>query len=580
MMLGRHGRTYAFRVRATDVHGNTSAWRASPRAVRGVPDALRAGGFGRVRVDGLKMRSSPSLAGSIMTRLAAGAALRIIGGPVRRDGYTWFRVSGPIRQWGPVDRIEVGGWVAAFGNGARYVLPRRPVYATRVDAGLTGLRLADGGPRVLTPNADGRQDTLPLTWTNRRNFAAITLRLFRTNGRLVGTVELPPAKTDRGARRWAWDGRIGGARVPAGAYIVQLQGRRSGQLFHAPSASVATGGLIGRFGVVVGPAAPTSVLRLDGPATLTNARSLTWRLRFGGPVGALTARDFSVSGSANGCRVGTPGGSGAAWSVTLSGCSAGTVTLSLRGGAVVDAVGNRGPSRAVQAPLVRIDRSAPSTTAPKVMLRRDESLVSGSSTTGLLAVVSWFGTDRGIAGVRGYDLRRSTDGGPWVTVATNITGMTRGVPLAPDHGHRFAVRARDRAGNVGPWIAGSTVVAQLRQETWDAVTWRGARERRTAAAFSGGSVRSAMERGASFSVTFTGRGIAWVSTLGPSRGAARVYLDGLHVATIDTHSASMLYRRVVFARTWSTLGTHTLRVVAVGSAGHPRVDLDALEVLR
>jgi len=41
-----------------------------------------------------------------------------------------------------------------------------------------------------------------------------------------------------------------------------------------------------------------------------------------------------------------------------------------------------------------------------------------------------------------------------------------------------------------------------------------------------------------------------------------------------------LHRRVVFARTWSTVGTHTLRIVVFGTAGHTPVDLDALEIVR
>ena len=82
-----------------------------------VPHALTVGGFGRVVVDGLRLRASPSLAGVILTRLRAGTALDIIGGPVRRDGYTWFRV---------VNHVERRGWVAAFGNGWTHVVPRRP----------------------------------------------------------------------------------------------------------------------------------------------------------------------------------------------------------------------------------------------------------------------------------------------------------------------------------------------------------------------------------------------------------------------------------------------------------------------
>ena len=132
MILASHGRTYAFRVRATDVHGNMSSWTATPLGYRGVPGSLTVGGFGRVIVDGLKMRALPSTGGAIMTALRAGTALRLIGGPVQREGYTWFQVSGPMRQWGPVTPILVGGWVAAYGNGVTHVVPRRAIYATRV----------------------------------------------------------------------------------------------------------------------------------------------------------------------------------------------------------------------------------------------------------------------------------------------------------------------------------------------------------------------------------------------------------------------------------------------------------------
>jgi spore germination protein YaaH len=580
MILARHGRAYAFRVRATDVHGNTSAWRSTPLGYRAVPGSLAVGGFGRVIVDGLKMRSSPSTGGAIMTTLRAGTALQLIGGPVQRDGYTWFQVSGPMRQWGPVAPIQVGGWVAAYGNGVTHVVPRRAIYATRVDAGMTGLRLADGGARVLAPNGDGRQDTLPLSWTNQRSFAGITLRVFRLNGSLAGTVALPADKTDRGATRWEWNGRIGGERVSAGAYVVQLQGRKGTTLYNAPSASPLSVAQIARFGVVVGSAVPTAVLGFDAPIDPNRASSLTWRLRFGGPIGALSAGDFSRSGTATGCRIGTPTGSGATWSVTLWGCSAGTVQLALEPESVVDAVRNWGPTTTVASPMLLVDRSPPFASAPRVTLRRGDPLVSSLPSTGLLAVASWFGADPGGAGIRSFDLRRSTDGGRWTTVATGITGTTREVALLPGHSHRFEVRAHDRAGNVGPWVAGSTFVAQLRQEGWGAVSWSGAWTGASTPAFSAGSVRYSTDGGASFRTTFTGRGIAWVSTLGSSHGAARVYVDGVLVAKVNTYSKATLHRRIVFARTWSAVGTHTLRIVVVGTAGHARVDLDALEIVR
>ena len=60
----------------------------------------------------------------------------------------------------------------------------------------------------------------------------------------------------------------------------------------------------------------------------------------------------------------------------------------------------------------------------------------------------------------------------------------------------------------------------------------------------------------------------------------RVYVDGEYVATVDTRAGSPTPRHVAFSRTWSRVGTHTIRLVAVGTTARPRVDLDALEVLR
>jgi archaellin len=57
-------------------------------------------------------------------------------------------------------------------------------------------------------------------------------------------------------------------------------------------------------------------------------------------------------------------------------------------------------------------------------------------------------------------------------------------------------------------------------------------------------------------------------------------IDGVGVATINLHATSLHYRRIVFAKSWVTSGTHTIRIVVSGTAGHARVDLDALVVIR
>jgi hypothetical protein len=71
-----------------------------------------------------------------------------------------------------------------------------------------------------------------------------------------------------------------------------------------------------------------------------------------------------------------------------------------------------------------------------------------------------------------------------------------------------------------------------------------------------------------------------VSATGPTRGAANVYVDGAYAATINLHTTSTAYQRVVWTKSWSAFGAHTVKIVVSGTAGHPRVDIDALIVAR
>ena len=71
------------------------------------------------------------------------------------------------------------------------------------------------------------------------------------------------------------------------------------------------------------------------------------------------------------------------------------------------------------------------------------------------------------------------------------------------------------------------------------------------------------------------RGIAWVATRGPGRGAATVTIDDEPDTAVDLHAASTAHRRVVWARTWSTTDTHTVEIRATKAP----IDLDGLLVL-
>jgi hypothetical protein len=576
--LGLDGRTYAFRVRATDVHGNVSAFKVLPLANLSVPGSIAVGGFATVLADGLRMRATPSTGAAIMTTLSVGDALQVIGGPVSGEGYTWYEVSGPVRQWAPVDAVQIGGWVAAFGNGATNAAPRRPVYATLVNAGITGMQLASGGQRVITPNGDGSLDTLRVAWTNQVAFDSIALRVFRSDGTVVGSVGL--GGTGAGGHAFNWDGRVGGSLVPYGEYVLQLRGMRGGAAYSAPSASPVSAAQIAKFGVIVAKVAPTSVVAFYRPASPTRLTTVTWKLVFGGPVYGLSVSDIVRKGTATGCLVGAPVGAGSTWSITVTGCGQGTVTLGMKARGVSDAVKNWGPATEVDARALLIDRAAPVSAAPRVRLRSGVGLGSTATNAAVATTVTWSATDPGGAGVASYDLRRSVDGGAFVALASGMTTTTMNVGLTPGHTYRFEVRARDRAGNLGGWVAGPTIRAYLPQQSYAGLVWKGTWKGATLDQCSGGSVRYATAAGASAAYSFTGRAIAWVTTLGPDRGSAKVYVDGVLVTTIDLHVTATTYRRVAFARSWSATGSHTLRIVVLGTAGHPRVDVDAFEVIR
>jgi hypothetical protein len=63
--------------------------------------------------------------------------------------------------------------------------------------------------------------------------------------------------------------------------------------------------------------------------------------------------------------------------------------------------------------------------------------------------------------------------------------------------------------------------------------------------------------------------------MGPTRGKAKVYIDGTLVTTVDTRAASFRPTRVLFQRTWKSIGWHTISLVTSGTAGRPTVALDA-----
>jgi subtilisin family serine protease len=224
-----------------------------------------------------------------------------------------------------------------------------------------------------------------------------------------------------------------------------------------------------------------------------------------------------------------------------------------------------------------LDRAAPKAKAPTSI---GFAVGSTLGSTSARVSVGWPVATDDRTGVSGYGLQLRAGSGSWATTvaSTSARSVEQTLRLSTAYGVRD--RARDGAGNWGAWSAVTTVTPVRYQETSSKVTWHGTWHRFVTASSSGGASRYTTSAGASVSFAFTGRAFAIVAPKGSSRGSARLYVDGRYVATVNLHRSSWTPRIVVAARSWSSSGAHTVRLVALGTRGHPRVDIDAFLVMR
>lgn len=218
----------------------------------------------------------------------------------------------------------------------------------------------------------------------------------------------------------------------------------------------------------------------------------------------------------------------------------------------------------------------PDTNAPAVSAVSNTFPRGARVTDGKVPVrFAWIGTDAG-SGVATFDVDLKTDAGPFVSIGSALTAANLSRALAPGHAYRIRVRATDHSDNIGDWTLGQTFTIGRFQESSSAIHWHGTWWSAANASYWGGHDRYARQAGATASLTFTGRSFAWVGSVGPSRGRARIYIDGKLVASLDLHAATAQARRLLFTTAWSTSVRRTVTIRISGTAGHPRGDVDAL----
>jgi serine protease len=236
------------------------------------------------------------------------------------------------------------------------------------------------------------------------------------------------------------------------------------------------------------------------------------------------------------------------------------------------AAGNIGPLpnlRSAIAGLSVTDSTPPVVTAPSQFVPAAGILNATVPVTG-----RWSASDA--SGINSYAVYLSTNNGAFVqqTLAT-ATSAALTLALTPGNTYQWAVAAQDRVGNWSDYAYGTTFGVGMWQEGSGYVTYSSGWQTSTWASASGGALAIASAANASASFTFTGRNVAWVGTRATNRGQANIYLDGAFQETINLYSATTVARTVLASYVWSASGQHTIKVVVVGTAGRPTVDVDA-----
>jgi hypothetical protein len=170
-------------------------------------------------------------------------------------------------------------------------------------------------------------------------------------------------------------------------------------------------------------------------------------------VTGLTADDFVISGTVTGCYISTLTGSGANYAATVSGCSDGTIVLTLKADSVF---GNAiGPVRTYSTTAITLDRTVPEiatlTKQPSANSLIVYKAVFTEPVTGLVAdSTDWL--VKGTGCVIQFMTGTGTD--YTITIANCLDGNLAGLVLNP-------LAVVDAAGNIGPSLANQTEVTQI-----------------------------------------------------------------------------------------------------------------------
>ncbi|MEX1170823.1 MAG: transglycosylase family protein [Chloroflexota bacterium] len=158
----------------------------------------------------------------------------------------------------------------------------------------------------------------------------------------------------------------------------------------------------------------------------------------------------------------------------------------------------------------------------------------------------------------------------WLTGSSQTTAWSRAAT-------NYVTRVMAYFGGPDAGVEARTPVHRYseRSSTIDyAGSWRSARH----SGYAGKAVIYATGSEATASITFTGSRIAWKGPVGPTRGKARVSIDGRVVKTVNLKRSRFDASTTIYSISWKTAGRHTLTIEVLATPGHGPVAIDELVV--
>ena len=165
----------------------------------------------------------------------------------------------------------------------------------------------------------------------------------------------------------------------------------------------------------------------------------------------------------------------------------------------------------------------------------------------------------------------------WRTDSAATSGYFLGTP-----GRTYYLRAKVTGTAGGVWWSSvrKTIVPYNEDTLIDSRSGFAGRYENSNSQFYLGTVRYSSTAGNEIVFKFEGNELLLISTKGPNRSKAEIYIDGVYKKTIDAYSENMKWRQALFSTSWSRSGTHELKVVNLGTKGRSRFDIDGIAVGR